>query len=109
MSLRLTDTVGSPSRCSSLRLFYYDATISEVIIHCRRFKTIARSQRSYRVTSSETETRIFRELSIETESSLIELKSSLFELKSSLIQLESTLIQLESSLIQLLSYLYMYY
>ena len=53
MSLRLTDTVGSPSRCSSLRLFHYDATISEVIIHYRCFKTIARSQRSYRVTSSE--------------------------------------------------------
>ena len=67
-----------------------------------------------------TETRIFRELSIEIEklqssissieieSSLIELKSSLIELKSSLIQLESSLIQLESSLIQLLSSLYMY-
>ena len=53
MSLRLTDTVGSPSRCSSLRLFHYDATISEVIIHYRCFKTIARSKRSYRVTSSE--------------------------------------------------------
>ena len=48
-----------------------------------------------------TETRIFKELSIEIESSLIELKSSLIQLKSSLIQLES-------SLIQLLSYLYMY-
>ena len=44
-----------------------------------------------------TETRIFRELSIEIESSLIELKSSLIQLKSSLIQLESSLIQLESS------------
>ena len=55
-----------------------------------------------------TETRIFRELSIEIESSLIELKSSLILLKSSLIQLESSLIQLESSLIQLLSSLYMY-
>ena len=39
-----------------------------------------------------TETRIFRELSIEIESSLIELKSSLIQLKSSLIQLESSLI-----------------
>ena len=48
-----------------------------------------------------TETRIFRELSIEIESSLIELKSSLIQLKSSLIQLMSSLIQLESSLIQL--------
>ena len=48
-----------------------------------------------------TETRIFRELSIKTESSLIELKSSLIQLKSSLIQLKSSLIQLESSLIQL--------
>ena len=48
-----------------------------------------------------TETRIFRELSIEIQSSLIELKSSLIEL-------ESSLIQLESSLIQLLSSLYMY-
>ena len=48
-----------------------------------------------------TETRVFRELSNEIESSLIELKSSL-------IQLESSLIQLESSLIQLLSSLYMY-
>ena len=46
-----------------------------------------------------TETRIFRELSIEKESSVIELKSSL-------IQLESSLIQLESSLIQLLRYQY---
>ena len=55
-----------------------------------------------------TETRIFRELSIEIEISLIELKSSLIQLKSSLIQLESSLIQLESSLIQLLSSLYMY-
>ena len=55
-----------------------------------------------------TETRIFRELSIEIESSQIELKSSLIQLKSSLIQLESSLIQLESSLIQLLSSLYMY-
>ena len=45
-----------------------------------------------------TETRIFRELSIEIENSLIELKSSLIELKSSLIQLESSLIQLLSSL-----------
>ena len=45
-----------------------------------------------------TETRIFRELSIEIESSLIELKSSLIQLKSSLIQLESSLIQLLSSL-----------
>ena len=33
-----------------------------------------------------TETRIFRELSIEIESSLIELKSSLIQLESSLIQ-----------------------
>ena len=33
-----------------------------------------------------TETRIFSELSIEIESSLIELKSSLIELKSSIIQ-----------------------
>ena len=41
------------SRCSTLRLFHYDATISEVIIHYRCFKTIARSQRSYHVTSSE--------------------------------------------------------
>ena len=40
-----------------------------------------------------TETRIFRELSIEIESSLIELKSSLIQLESSLIQLESSLIQ----------------
>ena len=55
-----------------------------------------------------TETRIFRELSIEIESSLIELKSSLIELKSSLIELKISLIQLESSLIQLLSSLYMY-
>ena len=55
-----------------------------------------------------TETRIFRELSIKIESSLIELKSSLIQLESSLIQLESSLIQLESSLIQLLSSLYMY-
>ena len=55
-----------------------------------------------------TETRIFRELSIVIESSLIELKSSLIQLKSSLIQLESSVIQLESSLIQLLSSLYMY-
>ena len=55
-----------------------------------------------------TETRIFRELSIEIESSLIELKSSLIQLKSSLIQLESSLFQLESSLFQLLSSLYMY-
>ena len=55
-----------------------------------------------------TETSIFRELSIEIESSLIELKSSLIQLKSSLIQLESSLIQLESSLIQLLSSLYLY-
>ena len=55
-----------------------------------------------------TETRIFRELSIVIESSLIELKISLIELKSSLIQLESSVIQLESSLIQLLSSLYMY-
>ena len=55
-----------------------------------------------------TETRIFRELSIEIESSLIELKSSLIQLKSSLIQLESSLILLESSLIQWLSSLYMY-
>ena len=55
-----------------------------------------------------TETRIFREFSIEIESSLIQLKSSLIELKSSLIQLESSLIQLESSLIQLESSLYMY-
>ena len=46
-----------------------------------------------------TETRIFRELSIEIESSLVELKSSLIELKSSLVQLESSLIQFESSLI----------
>ena len=45
-----------------------------------------------------TETRIFRELSIEIESSLIQLKSSLIQLESSLIQLESSLIQLESSL-----------
>ena len=37
-----------------------------------------------------TETRIFRELSIEIESSLIELKSSLIQFKSSLIQLESS-------------------
>ena len=50
-----------------------------------------------------TETRIFRELSFEIESSLIELKSSLIQLKSSLIQLKSSLIQLESSLIKLLS------
>ena len=42
-------------------------------------------------------TRIFRELSIEIESSHIELKRSLIQLKSSLIQLESSLIQLESS------------
>ena len=55
-----------------------------------------------------TKTRIFRELSIEIESSLIELKSSLIQLKSSLIQLESSLIQLESSLNQLLSSLYIY-
>ena len=55
-----------------------------------------------------TETRIFRELSIEIESSLIELKISLIQLKISLNQLESSLIQLESSLIQLLSSLYMY-
>ena len=54
-----------------------------------------------------TETRVFRELSIEIESSLIELKSSLIQLESSLIQLESSLIQLESSVIQLLSSLYM--
>ena len=46
-------------------------------------------------------TRIFRELSIEIESSLIEVNSSL-------IQLESSLIQLKISLIQLLSSLYMY-
>ena len=53
-------------------------------------------------------TRIFRELYIEIESSLIEIKSFQIELKSSLIQLESSsLIQLESSLIQLLSSLYM--
>ena len=45
-----------------------------------------------------TETRIFRELSIQIESSLIELKSSLIQLESSLIQLESSLIQLKSSL-----------
>ena len=45
-----------------------------------------------------TETRIFRELSIEIESSLIQLNSSLIQLKSSLIQLESSLIQLLSSL-----------
>ena len=45
-----------------------------------------------------TETRIFRELSIEIESSLIELKSSIIQLKSSLIQLETSLIQLLSSL-----------
>ena len=37
-----------------------------------------------------TETRIFRERSIEIESSLIELKSSLIQLKSSLIQLKSS-------------------
>ena len=55
-----------------------------------------------------TETRIFRELSIEIESSLIQLKSSLIQLKSSLIQLESSVIKLESSLIQLLSSLYIY-
>ena len=36
---------------------------------------------------------IFREISIEIESSLIELKSSLIELKSSLIQLKSSLIK----------------
>ena len=41
-----------------------------------------------------TETRIFRELSIEIESSLIELKSSLIQLKSSLNKLESSLIRL---------------
>ena len=41
-----------------------------------------------------TETQIFREFSIEIESSPIELKSSLIQLKSSLIHLESSLIQL---------------
>ena len=38
-----------------------------------------------------TETEIFRELSFEIESFLIDLKSSLIELKNSLIQLESCL------------------
>ena len=38
-------------------------------------------------------TRIFRELSIEIESSLIEVNSSLIQLESSLIQLKSSLIQ----------------
>ena len=45
-----------------------------------------------------TETQIFRELSIEIESSLIELKRYQIELTSSLIQLESFLIQLVNSL-----------
>ena len=55
-----------------------------------------------------TETRIYSELSIEIESSLIEFKSYLIQLESSLIQLESSLIQQESYLIQLLSSLYIY-
>ena len=47
-----------------------------------------------------TETQIFRDLSIEIESSLIKLKSSLIQLERYLIQLEISIIQLKSSLIQ---------
>ena len=51
-----------------------------------------------------TETQIFRELSIEIESSLIQLKSSLIQhtqLESSLIELLSSVIKLESSLFEI--------